>query len=79
MTAYPTDVPDSWEGPEWAAPERAERWLHRPERRTGAADFPLRAYAHRFIEGPGYQEMRRIEARLDRLDWGGVGDDWSKL
>lgn len=68
MTGRPVGGVSDWDGPEWAAPERAERLASTPRARRGAADFPLRAYVHGFIEGHHYQEMRQLEAASARAN-----------
>jgi hypothetical protein len=53
-------------GPEWAAPESAERIASNPVTRRNGSDAPLKFYVHGIIEGYEYQEFRRIEAAMAR-------------
>lgn len=70
MTTYATPDPDShdsYDGPEWAAPERAERILHRP-RPGGNADFPLQALTRGWFRPEEYLEVRLSERDMDRAN-----------
>lgn len=68
MTGRAFDSDSDWDGPEWAAPVRAERLASRPRARHGAADPPLAYYASGIIDGPAYQEYRRIETAFARAN-----------
>lgn len=68
MTGRPVDSDSDWDGPEWAAPARAERIASCPRARPGGADFPLRLLVHKYIVGSEYMEMRRMEARYARAN-----------
>ena len=70
MTGREFDSDPEWEGPEWAAPESAERIASNPRRRRGGADFPLRLFVHKYVDGHQYLEMRLLEAAFARSNRG---------
>lgn len=71
MTGRAWDGDAEWDGPEWAAPERAERIATNPRRGRAPLDrfdFALYALIHKMATAAEYFEYRQVEARLARAN-----------
>ena len=70
MTGLGRDGDGSWDGPEWAAPERAERLASRPE--AGREDIVLGRFCRWLVDGSltveEFQRAVRLHLKLSRED-----------
>lgn len=61
MTGRAVDGESDWDGPEWAAPESAERIASCPRAVRNGATIRIKLYAHGLIGAEEFHEMARLE------------------